>query len=129
MLAKILVRGWIRVKTTWQSTVMPFINRLKLHGMGVSFGRNCLVRGSLSLRVGRTANVEIGDNLRITGSNLANPLCKNQSCINVAEGAKMIIGNNVGMSSPTIYIQESLIIGNNVNLGGVQPYSTLIVTH
>lgn len=118
MLAKILVRGWIRVKTTWQSTVMPFINRIKLRGMGVQFGKNCIVRSSFSLRVGRTANVEIGDNFRITGSNLANPLCKNQSCINVAEGAKMIIGNNVGMSSPTIYVHESLVIGNYVNLGG-----------
>lgn len=118
MLAMILVRGWIKVKTTWQSNVMPYINRLKLHGMGVQFGKNCIVRSSFSLRVGRTANVEIGDNFRITGSNLSNPLCKNQSCINVAEGAKMIIGNNVGMSSPTIYVHESLVIGNHVNLGG-----------
>lgn len=118
MLAMILVRGWIRVKTTWQSNVMPYINRLKLYGMGVKFGKNSIVRSSFSLRVGRTANVEIGDNFRITGSNLSNPLCKNQSCINVAEGASMIIGNNVGMSSPTIYAHESLVIGNHVNLGG-----------
>lgn len=125
MLARMLVRGWIRVKVMWLSDVMPHINRIKLLGMGVRLGKRSLVSGSLCVRISRTAQVEIGDNFRITGSNLSNPLCKSQSCINVAEGAKMTIGNNVGMSSPILYIHQSLTVGNNVNVGGGDDYTRL----
>jgi acetyltransferase-like isoleucine patch superfamily enzyme len=36
----------------------------------------------------------------------------------VAEGAELIIGNNVGMSNTTIVSSKSVIIGNNILMGG-----------
>ena len=34
-------------------------------------------------------------------------------------GASLIIGNNVGMSSPTIWCDEKIVIGDNVMIGAL----------
>ena len=38
-------------------------------------------------------------------------------CICAEEGAKIIIGDNVGMSSPCLWARSSITVGNNVNIG------------
>ena len=37
----------------------------------------------------------------------------------VNTNAKLLIGNNVGMSSPCIWCDNNIVIGNNVKLGGL----------
>lgn len=114
----ILSRGLIKIKL-WVLTILyPQLNLFTLAGLGAKVGMKCNINGRMSFRISRSAKMHIGDNLRITNSNLINPLCNCKSCLAVSDNASLIIGNNVGMSSPTLYVQENLYIGNHVNLGG-----------
>lgn len=115
----LLFRGYIRLKLEWMKIAHPWFHRLQLRGMGVRYGTNCKIIGVCSIRTDRTSKVEFGDNLRIFSSNLTNPLCNSKpSIINVSKGAVLKVGDNCGMSSPTIWVRKGLIIGNNVNFGG-----------
>lgn len=118
MLTTIFARGANKVKGVLTNSFMPGFNRQLLKGFGVRFGRNCQIAAVLNIRIDRKSKVAIGDNFHISGSALTNPLNNRRTCLAVADNAVLKIGNDVGMSTPTIYIQESLIIGNNVNIGG-----------
>lgn len=62
--------------------------------------------------------MSIGEKFHLVSNSLINPLCSSKSYFRVAANGQLIIGNNVGMSSPIIWVRKSVIIGNHVNLGG-----------
>ena len=74
--------------------------------------------GRFHIYVARTAQMKVGENFKLVSSHLINPLCVHPSTISVGDGAIVSIGNNVGMSSPNIWIRKGLTIGSNVNIGG-----------
>ena len=85
---------------------------------GVKYGRNMQVYNKIYLQI-RNGKISIGDNFTLTSGDCINPLCRNiRACIFITHGGTINIGNNVGMSSPCLWIKESLTIGNNVNIGG-----------
>ena len=93
-------------------------NRIKFRLYGIKYGRNCIVHGHLGLKLATDSTVRIGHNFYMSNGNHINPLAKNiQGHICVIEGAKLIIGNHVGMSSPTLWAHKSITIGNNVKFG------------
>ena len=85
---------------------------------GVLYGNNMQVYNKVYLQI-RKGELSIGENFTLTSGDCINPLCRNiQACIFISHGGKVQIGNNVGMSSPCIWVRNSLTIGNNVNIGG-----------
>lgn len=68
----------------------------------------------------------IGDNFRMSNGVRFNPIGFPQSCqIVVTENAKLVIGNNVGMSQAAIICHHSITIGDYVKIGGgVKIYDT-----
>lgn len=85
---------------------------------GVKYGRNMQVYNKIYLQI-RNGKISIGDNFTLTSGDCINPLCRNiRACIFITHGGTINIRNNVGMSSPCLWIKESLTIGNNVNIGG-----------
>lgn len=90
----------------------------------VKFPLGFKIRGKINL-VNR-GKVDIGKNCVFNGANKYNPIGFAGACNIVAErGAIIHIGNNLGMSSSTIYSRCSVTIGNNVLLGGgVKIYDT-----
>jgi acetyltransferase-like isoleucine patch superfamily enzyme len=61
----------------------------------------------------------IGKNFRMNNYEMANPIGRFNRCsIIVGNKGKLIIGNNVGISSTAIFCQDHIEIGNNVNIGG-----------
>lgn len=114
----IIFRGINRIKCLFFMNIMPFINRMKLQAFGIEYDINCRIMAHCAIITGRDSQVSIGKNFRLVSSDLINPLCKNKACINVSERASLQIGNNCGMSSPTIWVRKSVKIGNNVNFGG-----------
>lgn len=114
----IIFRGLIKLKLNYIQKFLPTLYRLRMFGMGARFGKGMKIMGDCSIRIAKTAHVEIGKNFRVVSSNLINPLCRHGACINVSKGALLQIGDNVGMSSPVIWVRKSLVIGNNVNFGG-----------
>lgn len=114
----IIFRGINRIKCLFFMKIMPFINRMKLQAFGIEYDINCRIMAHCAIITGRDSQVSIGKNFRLVSSDLINPLCKNKACINVSERASLQIGNNCGMSSPTMWVRKSVKIGNNVNFGG-----------
>lgn len=67
----------------------------------------------------KAGDLAIGDNFTMTSGDCINPLCRNiYACIYITNGGKIKIGNNVGMSSPCLWVTNSLIIGDRVRIGG-----------
>lgn len=75
--------------------------------------------GIPKINIGIGSQCSIGDNFRMNNYEMSNPIGRFNSCsIIVSKKGKLIIGNNVGMSSTAIVCHESIEIGNNVNIGG-----------
>lgn len=86
---------------------------------GVKLGRNIKICNRIYLTKYSTSQITIGDNLVFTSGEAFNPLCRNlRGCIYAGEGAKIEIGDNVGISSACIWAKQYIKIGNNVNIGG-----------
>ena len=93
-------------------------NRIKLKSYGIQYGRNCIIHGHLGIKLASSSIVQIGEDFYMSSGNHINPLAKNlQGHICVNKGAKLIIGNHVGMSSPVIRVHKSIRIGNHVKFG------------
>lgn len=94
-------------------------NRFVFKANDVDFGRNMKVYNCFYLFKHPLARVVIGDNFRFTSGDAFNPMSRNiRGCIYIQEGATIIIGNNVGISSACIRAKENITIGNNVRIGG-----------
>ena len=93
-------------------------NKLYFKLIGIKFGKNMRVFDKIYV-VGR-GQITIGDNFVFTSGSSINPICRNiRGCIHtVTEDSKIIIGHNVGISSACLWAQNSITIGDNVNIGG-----------
>lgn len=97
----------------------PF-NRLMFKSAGASIGRQFRVRNRFYLKLYPKAALTIGDNFTILSGEAINPITRNvKGCFFINRGAILTIGNNVGMSSPTIWCDEKIIIGNDVRIGAL----------
>lgn len=107
-----------KIKLIYLNQVLSPFNQFKLRALGVKMGKHCKFPTSLNVWVAKNALFKSGDYLTISGSDYHTPLCHYRPCVKVEANAQLIVGNHVGMSSPTIWVVKSVIIGNNVNLGG-----------
>lgn len=74
---------------------------------------------SIFLLLAKGATVKIGDNFVFTSGNGINPISRNiRGKIYVEENGYLEIGNNTGISSACIRVNEKIIIGDNVRIGG-----------
>ena len=97
----------------------PF-NRLMFLSAGANIGRNFKVKNRFYLKLYNNASLTIGDNFIIFSGEAINPITRNvRGCIFVNGGANLSIGNNVGMSSPTIWCDENIVSGNDVRIGAL----------
>lgn len=92
--------------------------RFKMKSYDISFGKNLIVQGDLYLKTGVDFKAEIGDNCYFKSGRGLNPLSRNiKTSIQIEEGASLIIGNQCGFSSVCLWSHQSILIGNNVNIG------------
>lgn len=95
-------------------------NRWMFLSAGASLGNGFRAYNRVYLKLYKGAKLQIGNNFLMQSGDAINPICRNiKSCIFVNNNASLTIGDNVGMSSPCIWCNESITIGNNVKLGGV----------
>lgn len=84
----------------------------------VNFGSSLRIRGPFKFDIRNGASLQIGDNLSLTSSLMINPLGRNlKSMFQIDENAKIVIGDNVGMSCVSLWAKKNITIGNNVKLG------------
>lgn len=94
-----------------------FLNRIRLYSHRIKYGNNCNLFNSVYLR--NEGCISIGDNFLLTSGGGYNPLCRNIKGAIVADKDAIIrIGNHVHVSSPCIWARKSIVIGNDVKIGG-----------
>lgn len=93
-------------------------NKISFFLNNIKYGKNFRAFNHLYLKIHVDAVVQIGDNCIITSGSGLNPLSRNiKSCLYVAKGATLKVGNGVGISSSTFWVKESVSIGNYVAIG------------
>ncbi|CAL2060699.1 DapH/DapD/GlmU-related protein [Tenacibaculum sp. 190524A05c] len=99
-------------------SISVLINLIKLVRAKVSINKTLRIRGGFGLQIKKKGKLIIGDHFSMTSGLMINPLSRNlKSMIRVGENAKIEIGNNVGVSSVTLWAKKSIYIGDNVKLG------------
>lgn len=94
------------------------VSRIILEGNGVEY-KKIATNGIPFVSVAREGKCIIGDNFSMNNNLRGNPIGRVQRCILFADnGAELIIGENVGISSATLLSKKKITIGNNVKIGG-----------
>lgn len=96
------------------------IYKIILKLIKVRYGKCLNLKGFPLIFNKKDAELTIGDNCIIKSSFFSNlvGLYSRTIIVTRVEGAKITIGNNVGISGATIYARKEIIIGDNTNIGG-----------
>ena len=94
--------------------------KLIMKATKVQYGKNLLLKGVPVIFNKGGAQLVIGDNVTIKSSFLSNlvGLYSRTIIVTRAPGAKIEIGDNVGISGATIYARKEITIGENTCIGG-----------
>lgn len=108
----------IGLSNSLRARLSPSVNSFFLKNKCVKVGKGFWVIGKVSI-IG-SGKIAIGDNFCMTSGDHVNPISANlqASIFTDSPNAQIQIGDNVGMSSPRMWIHDSLTIGNNVKIGG-----------
>lgn len=100
----------------WHISIL--FNSFKIKRYAAYAGKNLRIIGKCYLDISKKATFKIGDSFTNISGYGFNPISRNlASFIHIEEGGSLEIGNNVGMSSTTIWAKTSIKIGNNVMIG------------
>lgn len=93
-------------------------NRLMFKSAGAQIGNKFKVYNRVYLKLYRGGKLTIGDNFTMFSGESINPISRNhKACLFINNNGQLYVGNNVGMSSPCIWCNEYIRIGDNVKLG------------
>lgn len=94
--------------------------KLVLKLMKVRYGKGLKLKGVPVIFNKKGAHIKIGSNVIIKSSFLSNlvGLYSRTIIVTRAPGAKIVIGDNVGISGATIYARKGIYIGDNTAIGG-----------
>lgn len=86
----------------------------------VKYGKSLILKGIPVIYNKKGAELTIGDYCLVKSSFLSNlvGLYSRTIIVTRVEGAKITIGDNVGISGATIYARQEVTIGDNTNIGG-----------
>lgn len=93
------------------------LNQIKFKIFDIKYGENFKVYGSIFLK--GKGSIRIGENVTINSSYFKNPIGGQKfTSLVVANKAKLIIGNNVGLSNSAIFSSHKIVINDYVFIGG-----------
>ena len=94
--------------------------KIVLKLMNIKYGRDLLLKGVPVIFNKKGAEISIGKNVTIKSSFLSNlvGLYSRTIIVTRAPEAKIVIGDNVGISGATIYARRGIFIGDNTCIGG-----------
>lgn len=93
-------------------------NILKFKRAGIKFGPRLRVSGHIGLQ--NRGKCSIGNHFVCTSGTMANAMARNvRAYICVGPGGSLLIGNEVGISSVTLWCDAKISIGDNVKIGAL----------
>lgn len=95
------------------------VGRLYLKAAGVSFGYGAKILGLPTISLYKESQIILGENVTFISSSRGNSIGVNHEVIlrTQAKGAKIQIGNRVGMSGGAICARHQVVIGDDVLIG------------
>lgn len=103
---------------TIKSAYWRILNFIKLKISGAQIGHNPDIKYKIYLKKDRVSKFRIGNNFTLYSGGGLNPLSSNIiASICIEKDAEIIIGDNVGISSSTLWAKKSIHIGDNTNIG------------
>jgi len=110
------IRKIFRILPHLKILIYKYYNRVYFYLLGIQYGKNLQVFNKIYVR--GKGKIVIGDNLIFTSGDGLNPICRNiRGMLFTATHGEIHIGKNVGISSANIWAQQSITIGDNVNIG------------
>ena len=99
---------------------MAIFTRLMMAFTGVKHGKKLRLKGNAFIYNKKGASLTIGNNVTVNSSFLSNMMGLYQRSIIMTRkaGAKIEIGDNVGLSGVTVYARKGITIGENTLIGG-----------
>lgn len=99
---------------------MAIFTRLMMAVTGVKHGKKLRLKGNAFIYNKKGASLTIGNNVTVNSSFLSNMMGLYQRSIIMTRkaGAKIEIGDNVGLSGVTVYARKGITIGENTLIGG-----------
>ncbi len=92
-------------------------NYIILKKQYVNYSNNIQIRGRISIK--NRGQLIIKENVIINSGKKFNQVGYNENTIlTIQKNARLIVGNNVGLSNINIFCQTKIIIGDNVLIGG-----------
>lgn len=94
--------------------------KLWMKATKIEYGKNLLLKGMPVIFNKAGAKLQIGNNVTVKSSFLSNLVGLYSRTIIVTRtvSARIVIGDNVGISGATIYARKGIYIGNNTAIGG-----------
>ena len=109
--------GIFRIFPRIQMIFYRYWNRLFFSLIGIKYGRRMKAYNKVYI-IGH-GHITIGEDFLFTSGASINPLCRNiRGALCAIRGAKIEIGDRVGISSSCLLARELIRIGNDVNIGG-----------
>ena len=94
-----------------------YIYSLYLRQKQVVYGKDCIFNGWGHIY--NAGTIQLGEKVRINSGLKYNPIGgSTKNILRVYSGARLEIGNNVGVSNSAIIANKRITIGNNVLIGG-----------
>ena len=101
----------------WGKIIVAW-NILRFKMQHVKFGHGLRIRGHIGLK--NEGQIEIGSDFACSSGNMSNAMGRNvRSYIKVDPNAYLKIGNNVGISSATLWCSVSITLEDNVKIGAM----------
>lgn len=86
---------------------------------GISWGKNWMFYGLPIIQKHRQSEIQIGNNFELRSTRRSTPHAPNHPVLltTMRADAKLVIGNDFGMSGGAICVAEQVLIGDNVTVG------------
>lgn len=99
--------------------ITKILSRIYLYANNVEFIPPMICIGLPIITLCKDGEFKIGKNFMMVNYSISNLIGRHQKCtFYIGENAKLLIGNNVGMSATSIVCMNEVTIGNNVRIGG-----------
>lgn len=107
------------IRNNWRNGINPLWNRIVLWKNRIAVPNKMLIRGRIVCRIAKGGKLTFGNGCKINSAKWANIIGGDtRTAFVVKPGAKIEIGNNVGISNSTFVAQTSIIIEEDVMIGG-----------
>ena len=119
------MKTFYRIRRGFVSLFSNAINKIVMSVSGIRYGLNFRSCGTILYRR-YGGEMIIGNNVSINSHMIADPIGgQTKTILCVCEGAKLVIGDRVGISNAAIFAQEEVVIEDEAVIGaGVKIYDT-----